>query len=196
MIGPNVDGQVFCLSIFSSTFSIDSRPRSSRGLCWRSWTALGAYVGGLGSGSGPMCAVLGADRGLSWRSWGLSWRSWGLSRQSQGQSGRSWKRSGRKVAQTQAGKRSGQESGAYVGGLGPLLGPMLAVLGCSQGLCRRSWERIRAHVGGLGSGSGPKLTVLACLGAKAVGLHDPSQRSGRKVAQTRAGTRSVIRHVA
>ena len=29
--------------------------------------------------------------------------------------------------------------GAYVGGLGPLLGPMLAVLGADQGLCWRSW---------------------------------------------------------
>ena len=34
-------------------------------LCWRSWAALRAYVGGLGSGSGPMWAVLGADQGLS-----------------------------------------------------------------------------------------------------------------------------------
>ena len=49
---------MFCLCIFSSTFSIDGRSRSSRGLRWRSWTALGAYVGSLG------------------RSWGLCWRSW------------------------------------------------------------------------------------------------------------------------
>ena len=81
---------MFCLCVFSSTFSIDGRSRSSRGLRWRSWTALGAYVGspgrswglcwrswaalkayvgGLGSRSGPMWAVLGADQGLSWRSW-------------------------------------------------------------------------------------------------------------------------------
>ena len=71
--------------------------------------------------------------------------------------------------------------GAYVGGLGPLLGPMLAVLaalgpyvgpmltvlgsmlavlGRSWGLCWRSWAALRAYVGGLGSGSGPKLAVL------------------------------------
>ena len=31
----------------------------SWGLCWRSWAVLGAYVGGLGSGSGPKLAVLG-----------------------------------------------------------------------------------------------------------------------------------------
>ena len=60
--------------------------------------------------------------------------------------------------------------GAYVGGLGPLLGPMLAVLGRSWGLCWRSWAALGAHVGGLGSGSGPKLAVLgpmlAVLGEK------------------------------
>ena len=31
----------------------------SWGLYWRSWAALGAYVGGLGNGSGPKLAVLG-----------------------------------------------------------------------------------------------------------------------------------------
>ena len=60
--------------------------------------------------------------------------------------------------------------GAYVGGLGPLLGPMLAVLGRSWGLCWQSWAALGAHVGGLGSGSGPKLAVLgpmlAVLGEK------------------------------
>ena len=45
-------------------------------LCWRSWAALGAYVGGLGSGSGPKLAVLGglgaevvglgSDQGEKW----------------------------------------------------------------------------------------------------------------------------------
>ena len=36
--------------------------------------------------------------------------------------------------------------GAYVGGLGPLLGPMLAVLGCSWGLCGRSGaEKCEEH---------------------------------------------------
>ena len=71
---------MFCLYVFSSTFSSDGRTRSSRGLCWRSlaalgayvgclgpllglcwksWAALRAYVGGLGSGSRPKLAVLG-----------------------------------------------------------------------------------------------------------------------------------------
>ena len=103
---------MFRLCIFSSTFSIDGRSRSSRGLCWRSWTALGAYVGSLGPLLGPMLAVLGRSLGLCWRSWaalkayvgglgsrsgpmwavlgadqGLSWRSWALC-------WRSWAKSG------------------------------------------------------------------------------------------------------
>ena len=59
-------------------------------LCWRSWAALGAYVGGLGLLLGPMLAVLGGLEayvgGLGplsgpmlavlGRSWGLSRRSW------------------------------------------------------------------------------------------------------------------------
>ena len=40
--------------------------------------------------------------------------------------------------------------GTYVGGLGSLLGPMLAVLGRSWELCWRSWAALGAHVGGLG----------------------------------------------
>ena len=50
--------------------------------------------------------------------------------------------------------------GAYVGGLGPLLGPMLAVLGRSWVLCWLSWAALKAHVGGLGSRSGPMWAVL------------------------------------
>ena len=41
--------------------------------------------------------------------------------------------------------------GAYVGGLGPLLELMLAVLGRSWGLCWRSWAALGAYVGGLGA---------------------------------------------
>ena len=40
-------------------------------LCWRSWAALGPYVGGLGLLLGPMLAVLGCSWGLSWWSWPL-----------------------------------------------------------------------------------------------------------------------------
>ena len=83
----------------------------SRGLCWRSRSALGAYVGRLGPLSGPMLAVLGR----SWayvddlgRSRGPCWRSWAA-------------------------------LGAYVGGLGSGSGPKSAVLDCSRGLSWRSW---------------------------------------------------------
>jgi hypothetical protein len=40
-----------------------------RGLCWRSWAALGVHAGGPGPLLGFMLAVLG-------RSWDLCWRSW------------------------------------------------------------------------------------------------------------------------
>ena len=50
--------------------------------------------------------------------------------------------------------------GPYVGPMLIVLGSMLAVLGRSRGLCWRSWAALRAYVGGLGSGSGPKLAVL------------------------------------
>ena len=52
--------------------------------------------------------------------------------------------------------------GAYVGGLGLLLEPMLAVFGRSWALCRRSWglcwrswAALGAYVGGLGLLLGP-----------------------------------------
>ena len=51
--------------------------------------------------------------------------------------GWSWPLSGPKLAILAA-------HGAYVGDLGSLSGPMLAVLGRPLGLGRRSWERIRA----------------------------------------------------
>ena len=41
----------------------------SWGICWRSWAALVAYVGGLGPLSGPMWVVLGRYRGLCGWSW-------------------------------------------------------------------------------------------------------------------------------
>ena len=82
-----------------------------KGLCGLSRAALGGYVGGLGSLSVPLWAVLGRSWGLCGRSWvalgasagglglllGLCWRSWAAPR-------------------------------AYVGGLGSGSGPKLAVL--------------------------------------------------------------------
>ena len=70
------NGQHVLSLFFSSTFSIDGRTRRSRGLCWRSWAALGAYVGGLGPLLGPMLAVLGPMLAVLGRSWGLCGRSW------------------------------------------------------------------------------------------------------------------------
>ena len=73
---------MFCLCILSSIVSIDGLKRSSRGLCWLSWAALGAYVGGLGAyvgGPGPLLGLMLA----------------------------AWAVLGRKVAQTQVGTRSG-----------------------------------------------------------------------------------------
>ena len=89
--------------------------------------------------------------------------------------------------------------GASVGGLetvlgfrtgygpGVPLGPLLAFLGCSSGLCSRSWAvlgallavpgrlvpTLRCYVVGLGPLLGPMLAVLAALGAS-VGGPGPS----------------------
>ena len=106
----------------------------SWGLCWRSWAALGAYVGGLGPKNAKnmptlnMCLFLERER-----SWGLCWRSWAA-------------------------------LGAYVGGLGPLSEPMLAVLGRSWDLCCRSWAALGAYAGGLGAILEPKWSVLSRSG--------------------------------
>ena len=47
-----------------------------------------------------------------------------------------------------------------MGGLGPLLEPMWAVLGRSSALCGRSWAALKASVGGLGQLLGPMWAVL------------------------------------
>ena len=92
----------------------------SWGLCWRSWAALGAYVGGLGPKNAKNMATLKMclffEREGDLRLWDRSWAT----------------------------------LGAYVGGLGPLLEPMLEVLGRSWGLCWRSWATLGAYVGSLG----------------------------------------------
>ena len=152
--GPKLTVSMFCLCIFPSTFSIDGRSgtaleTSAGGLgsllgplcavlgrswtpCWRSWTALGTYVGGLGAALrayvggtgrllglmlavlpyvgclgpllGPMLAVLGG-------SWGSCWRSWAALELLQMVPGLSWVLSWRSWAAL----------APYVGGLGPLL---------------------------------------------------------------------------
>ena len=50
--------------------------------------------------------------------------------------------------------------GAFVGGLVPLLGPMLAVLGRSWDLCWRSWAAFGAYVGGLGPKNAKNMATL------------------------------------
>ena len=67
-----------------------------------------ASAGDPGSLLDPLSAVLGRSWSLAWRSWaalgvyvGGPGPSWGLC-------GRSWEQSGRKVAQNQAGRRSGK----------------------------------------------------------------------------------------
>ena len=62
----------------------------------------------------------------------------------------------------------------YVGGLGPLLGPMLAVLGRSWGLSWRSWPLLEPPKAVLGRDQGEK-----------------GPKPG-KVAQTRAGAGSYV----
>ena len=83
----------------------------SRGLCVRSWVALGASAGGLGSLLGPLWAVLDS-------SWGLCGGLGSLLGPLRAILGRAW---------------------ASVGGLGPLSGPLLAILDRSWDLCWRSW---------------------------------------------------------
>ena len=55
-LGPLLEPMLACLGAFIAMLAVLG---CSWALCWRSWAALGAYVGGLGSGSGPKLAVLG-----------------------------------------------------------------------------------------------------------------------------------------
>ena len=137
-------------------------------LCWRSWAALGAYVrglgthvGGLGSLLGPMFAVLGLMLAVLGRFGGLCWRSWRLLGPLLAVLGCLGLKKAdehyhlENVLISRVGARSAAWGavlsrswglcllswaalGAYVGGLGPLLEPMLAVLGRSWSVCWRS----------------------------------------------------------
>ena len=95
----------------------------SWGLCWRSWAALGAYVGGPGRTGGGRRTYVGDLELLL----GLYGRSWAALGASIGGLGCTW-----------------AALGAYVGGLGLPLGPQLTVLGRSWSLCWRSWAGLGA----------------------------------------------------
>ena len=135
----------------------------------------------------PRGAVLGHSWTLCWRSWaalgayvaGL-WALLGLC----------W--------------RSWAVLGTYVGGPGPLLGPMLAVLGRSWDLYCRSWAALGAYVGGPGAALGAYVGGLGASwglsGRSWKGIRaekwpwlgqegELSSDQGGKVARTRAGAR-------
>ena len=108
LVGREVDGLLWAVRGLFSGPMLTVLGRSWD-LCWRSWAALGAYVGGLGSGSGPKLAVLaclgakvvglGSGSGPKLTVLAcLGAKAVGLGRGS-----------GRKVALARAGKRSGQE---------------------------------------------------------------------------------------
>ena len=162
----------------------------SKGLCGWSWAAPRASVGGPGPLSGPLWAVLGrlgvfvGGPGPSWvRSWVLCWRSWAALGPLLPVLSRSWRRGVRSWAapgtiwavwSRSRGlcARSWVALGAYVGGLGPLLGPMWPKNGANPGrkhdrtaaldhfwglwvvlcrterLCCRSWAALGASVRG------------------------------------------------
>ena len=59
---------------------------------------------------------------------------------------------------------------ALMGGLEPLLGPLCPVLGCSWSLCCRSWAALGPYVAGLGPLLGLCWRSWAALGAYVGGL--------------------------
>ena len=118
----------------------------------RSWAASRASVGGPGPLSVPLWVAPSRSQGLCGRCWPVLKLLWAA------------------LGSLRSALR------CYVGGLGPLLGPMfavsglmLAVLGRSDGLC----SSLGSHAGGLESLLGPMLAVLAALGAS-VGTPGPS----------------------
>ena len=137
---------VFLVALGSSVCG----PGPLLGLCWRSGAALGSYVGGPGPLLAPMLAVLGPlgtyVGGLGpllgpmlavlGRSWGLCWRSWATLRAYVRGPRPSWDLRSRKIRRTWLPSKCAYfSSGSAIcdigGGLEPLLGSMLAVLGRS-----------------------------------------------------------------
>ena len=112
----------------------------SWGLCWRSWAALGAYVGGPGSLLGPMLAILGPLGtyvgglgpllGLMLAVLGRSWGLYGRSR-------------------AEKCEEHGYLENMLISRAGARSAASGAVLSRSWGLCGRSWAALGAYVGGL-----------------------------------------------
>ena len=166
-------------------------------------SALRCYVGGLGSLLGPMFAVLGFMLAVLGRCWGRCWRSWRLL----GLLLAVLSRLGLKKVEehdylenvliSRAGARSAAwwavlsrswglcwrswaALGAYVGGLGPLLGPMLAVLGRSWSLCWRSWGVL-----------GPKWSVLGRSGRSREGIRAEKWAKPQDLSQDPKGSEGL-----
>ena len=134
-------------------------------LCGRSCAALGASVCGPGPLSGPLCAILVrswvSTRGLGsplrslyavlGRSWSLCWRSWGGLGCYVGDLrlhlGTMWLKNAKEMATLKMNLlSSGRAICGLRGGLRPLLGPLLEVLGCSWTICCRSWVALGNYV--------------------------------------------------
>ena len=135
MVGCEVEGPLWVVS------------GRSRGLCGWSWVALGASVGGLGPILGHLWAILG-------RSWGLCGRAWAALGPLLAVLGRSWGLCG----------RSWVAFRAFVGDLGPLLGPLLAVLGPLGPKSRSKPGRESDLASGSRPKSGPNPSGKAVLG--------------------------------
>ena len=103
----------------------------------RSWAASRASVGGPGPLSVPLWVAPSRSQGLCGRCWPVLKLLWAV------------------LGSLRSALR------CYVGGLGPLLGPMFAVLG----LMLVVLAALGASVGGPKPLSGPLCVVLGCLGA-------------------------------
>ena len=96
----------------------------------RSWAASRASVGGPGPLSVPLWVAPSRSQGLCGRCWPVLKLLWPV------------------LGSLRSALR------CYVGGLGPLLDSLLAVLGDSWSLHWRSWAALGTYVGGLGASCG------------------------------------------
>ena len=171
LVGREVDGQhVFSLYLFFYVFDCWSDAKLS-GRCGWSWVPLGASAGGIEPLLGPLWAVLGYSWRLCGRSWPLLGPQWAVLAALEASIGglgvwgsmlavlgRSWGRCGWSWAALRG----------HVGGPGPLLWPLLAILDrswASVGGPESLLDPILAYVGGPGPLLGTMLAVLGPLSA-------------------------------